>query len=186
MTPPDGDHVAEKTAIDARLETLYRERAEAVTMALRREFGDGPPDPEDITHQAFHRLIERGGWDDIENPPGFLWRTARNLILTYKRNVATRRKYDDHVEQVFFAPQGRDKSAESVISVREQLRIVESTLWAMPKRRRDAFLMHRVEGLTLTETGRRLGVTRHAIVKHVARAAIDIENAIASKSSGEF
>lgn len=185
VTPPDGDHLAEKIGIDARLEALYQERADAVTTALRREFGDGPPDPEDITHQAFHKLIERGRWDDIENLPGFFWRTARNLLLTCRRNVAARRKHDAHVEQVFFAPQGRDKSPESVISVREQLRIVERTLRDMPPRRRDAFLMHRVEGLTLTETGKRLGVTRHAIVKHIARASVDIENAIAENAKGE-
>ncbi|MEM1191665.1 MAG: sigma factor-like helix-turn-helix DNA-binding protein, partial [Pseudomonadota bacterium] len=67
----------------------------------------------------------------------------------------------------------------------EQLHIIEDALWKMPKRRRDAFLMHRVEGLTLTETGRRLGVTRHAIIKHVARAADDIDRALNGENPGD-
>ncbi|MEL7045825.1 MAG: sigma-70 family RNA polymerase sigma factor [Pseudomonadota bacterium] len=185
MTPPDTDNLLEKTAIDARLEALYREQAASVASALRREFGDGPPDPEDVTHQAFHKLIDRGRLDDIENLPSFLWRTARNLLLSYKRSITSRIKFDEDVRQIIFASQGRDASPESVLSVREQLHIIEDALWKMPKRRRDAFLMHRVEGLTLTETGRRLGVTRHAIVKHVARASDDIDQALNGENSGD-
>jgi RNA polymerase sigma-70 factor (ECF subfamily) len=40
----------------------------------------------------------------------------------------------------------------------------------MPPRRREAFLLCRIEELTYAQAGRRMGVTVHAIEKHMSAA----------------
>ncbi|MEM0952597.1 MAG: sigma-70 family RNA polymerase sigma factor [Pseudomonadota bacterium] len=164
---------------------LYLTTCDELALYLRKAYGDGPPDPDDVAQQAFERLSRYQDINSVRNLRAFLWRTARNLLLTYRRDAETRSKYNYEIEQLYFPSSGSEANPERVLEVNQQLHIVERTLAAMPQRRRDAFLLHRVEGLTLTATGKRLGVTRHAIIKHVTRAAVDIETALAEDSAGD-
>ena len=168
-------NLAEDASIDERLDSLYRDQAESVTAALRRDFGDGPPDPEDITQQAFFKILERGNWQDIRNLRSFLWRTARNLMLDGKRNVKVPSKYDFEVEQLFFPQRGSDLSPENVIYAMEELDAVNEALEQMPDRRRRAFVLHRIEGIPVAEVARRIALSETATRKHIARAVHEIE-----------
>ncbi|MEM8937344.1 MAG: sigma-70 family RNA polymerase sigma factor [Pseudomonadota bacterium] len=157
---------------------LYAENADELTSYLRKMYGDGPPEPEDITQQAFARLASQEHLSAVNNLKAFLWRTARNLVLTERRNAATRSKYEYEVEQLFFAVRGNDFSPERVLEVKEQLSAINAVLRKMPERRRQALLWNRVEGLNVAAVARRLGITRAGAVKHIARAAADIDAAL--------
>lgn len=184
---PPGQHVEKRQKPCAipenwgAISDLYATSADDLSGYLRKVYGDGPPDPDDIAQQAFEKLAAYPDIERVRNLKAFLWRTARNLLISCKRSADVRSKYDYEIEHLFFAAKGSDESPEHVLEVRQQLRIIQKTLAEMPTKRRDAFLMHRVEGLTLTDTGKRLGVTRHAVVKHIARASVEIEAALARK-----
>lgn len=169
----DHDRCAE-TAITA----LYHETSDELTGYLRKRFGDGPPDPEDITHEAFTKLAEQKDLSGVKHLRAFLWRTARNLMLDFKRHAEVRSKYDFEIEHLYFALDGLDNSPENVLEVKEQLELINDVIAAMPTNRRKAFLLHRVEGLNFSQTGRKLGMTPSAVIKHVGRAVLDIKDAL--------
>jgi len=52
----------------------------------------------------------------------------------------------------------------------------------MPERRRRAFVLHRIEGLTITATGRQLKISATAARKHIARAMADIDERLSENS----
>lgn len=160
------------------LSGFYKTYAPELSGYLRKAFGDGPPDPEDVTQEAFRRLAEKGDLGAIENFKAFLWRTARNLVLTERRKTDMRSQADFEVSQLFFAVKGTEFTPERVLEVEQQLRIINAALGKMPERRRKAFLLHRVDGLNLAAVGRQLGVSRRAAVKHVMRAIVDIDVAL--------
>ncbi|MEM8774666.1 MAG: sigma-70 family RNA polymerase sigma factor [Pseudomonadota bacterium] len=162
----------------SRLTSLYDEHAEALIGSLRKSFGNGPPEPEDIAQSAFQRLAEYEELDAIKNLPAFLWRTARNLMISAKRSNDVRAKYDFEIEHLYFAMRGAENSPENVIDVRQQLKLINTVLESMPENRRVAFILHRVEGLNFAAVGRRLGMTRNGAIKHVARAVVDIQAAL--------
>ncbi|MEM7098405.1 MAG: sigma-70 family RNA polymerase sigma factor [Pseudomonadota bacterium] len=159
---------------DDALTNAYKDYAKELVNGIRRTFGAGPPDPEDVAQEAFHKLYERGDIDSIRNLRAFLWRTARNIVLVAKRKADVRAKYDFEIEQLFFSPAGDNSSPERIISAREQLSAINACLRNMPVRRRRAFMLYRVEGLSMEEVGRRLGLSRSGAAKHVARADHEI------------
>ena len=167
------DHVAQ-----AELSLLYRENIKELAGYLRRVFGNGPPEPEDIAQEAFQKLSAQKDLSQIRNLRAFLWRTARNLVLTHKRNLDVRTKYDFEIEHLYFAAEGSGSNPERVLEVKEQLQIIRNALKHMPERRRKAFLWHLVDGRLFSAVCRRLGISRHAVVKHVTRAALDIDEAL--------
>ena len=173
------DRTAETASIQEELTSLYHDYAEQLSRTLRSMFGDGPPDPDDIAQEAFHRVIERGDLASIKNLKAFVWRTARNLLLNAKDREHTRSRYDYEIEQLFFAIRGYDSTPETVISAREQVKAVNRVLGEMPATRRRAFILHRVEGLSIADVGRRLGISRPGASKHISRAIAQIDAAFA-------
>ncbi|MEM7077581.1 MAG: sigma factor, partial [Pseudomonadota bacterium] len=97
---------------DDPLTVAYKDYAKELADGIRSAFGSGPPDPEDVAQEAFHKLYERGDIDSIRNLRAFLWRTARNIVLVAKRKVDVRNKYDFEVEHLFFSPGGDNSSPE--------------------------------------------------------------------------
>ncbi|MEM9881032.1 MAG: sigma-70 family RNA polymerase sigma factor [Pseudomonadota bacterium] len=158
--------------------SLYQQHSRILISALRKDFGDGPPDPEDIAHQAFEKLLARPKLSDVSDIPGFLWRTARNLVLTDKRSQSVRARHSYTVEQLNVAQQGSVSTPEIVFSAKQQLELINAVLLAMPSTRRRIFMMHRVDGLTLAEVARRLRMSRPGAAKHLARAVSDIDDAL--------
>ncbi|MEM6746126.1 MAG: sigma-70 family RNA polymerase sigma factor [Pseudomonadota bacterium] len=154
---------------------LYGAYAPTLSASLRKMFGDGPPDPEDVAQQAFAQVIERGNLRSIANLKAFVWRTARNIVLAAKRSDTVRSRYDYEVEQIYFPLKGDVSTPESIIEAKEQLKAVNALMLQMPEKRRRALMLHRVEGLSIAEVGRRLGISRSTAAQHIARAAADLD-----------
>ena len=159
----------------AKIDRLYRDHWVALVGSLRRTFGDGPPDPDDIAQQAFQKLIERDRLSDIRSIKGILWRTARNLMINAKRSRSTRTRYDFEIEHLYFPSRGVNSTPEAVLSANEELQAINEVLRAMPEKRRRAFILHRVEGLSVSEVARRLRLSRSPTDRHIRRAAEDIQ-----------
>ncbi|MEM8983929.1 MAG: sigma-70 family RNA polymerase sigma factor [Pseudomonadota bacterium] len=168
------DRLTDETSRFDELESLYTEYVKPLSVALRTLYGDGPPDPEEVAQEAFHRVINHKDHSSIANLKAFIWRTARNLVFDEKKRAVVRRRYDFEVERLFFPFEGDGSTPETLITAREQLELINQALADMPEKRRRALILHRIEGLTLTEVGRRLGIGRTAVAKHVARAAADL------------
>ena len=163
----------------AEMAALYRAYADQLSTALRQAFGDGPPDPDDVTQRAFEKLLLRDSGGEITNVRGYLWRTARNLIVNEKRAQAVRARHEFEVEHVFFPRWGGERGAEDVLGAKEELRVINDVLRAMPERRRRAFILHRIEGLSVSEVARRLRISRSPADRHIARAAEEIQARLA-------
>lgn len=157
-----------------RLELLYQDYAGQLSASLRKMYGDGPPDPEDVSQQAFQKLMERGDLGSIANLRAFLWRTARNIVLGHRRSQNVRSRYDFEVEQIYFPLKDDETTPERIIEVRDQLKAINEVLRHMPAKRRRVVILHRVEGLSLAEIGRKLGISRQVAAKHLAKGTADL------------
>jgi RNA polymerase sigma-70 factor (ECF subfamily) len=157
---------------------IYREHSAALCRFLRRKYGPGPPEPEDVMHEAFSRLaaLPSEAVTNIEHPKAFLYRTAENLLNTERRKRAVR---SAHAAELNFLEQTRSEcTPERVLLARDQLDIAEAILRKMPEKRRRCFLMHRFDDLSFAEIGRRLGMTPNGAKGHVERAMTEIVTAL--------
>lgn len=160
------------------LEVIYDDLGPKLKAALLKTFGPGPPDPEDVIQQAFYKLMERKDREDIRDVHAFLWRTARNAVLGFKRRKSAHSKYDFEVEQIYFPRRGENSLPESILIAKQELEIINRALEHMPAKRRRAFILHKVEGLSVSEVARRLGISRTPAQKHVTKAMKDIARAL--------
>ena len=176
-TPPGQSAGA---SMEPVIEALYRNQFEPLIAFLLATFGAGPPEPEDIVQKAYGQLIAADNLNDIDNLKAYLWRTARNIAVSEIRSL---RSAERHMDEI-----GRESSDEAcylltperVLKGKEAFQVVMRALRTMPGRRRRAFVLTRIEGLSHAETARRLGISRPAVTSYVAAATAYILAAVNS------
>lgn len=153
---------------------VYKLYYDELVTGLLAKYGEGPPDPQDIAQEAFHRVYQMPDVSKIKSIKAFVWRTARNLLINDLRTQTLRSKYELEVERIFFSLKGDNLSPENVIEARRQLKRVDALILSMPEKRRTALIMNRVDGKSLLEIAKLLQISRKSVAKHIAKAQAEI------------
>lgn len=160
----------------ASFDAFYRSENARLLHFFRKRVGwEAAPD---LVQDAFTRVLRSGPFERIENPPAYLTRTARNLLIEQAR-----RKMRE--QRVFFPlDEGRDASVAPEqtwqIEVAELRRIYRRALRAMPRRTRRIFLMHRLRNMTYREIAEQLGLSDQGVEYHMMRALAGCRKAVAA------
>jgi RNA polymerase sigma-70 factor (ECF subfamily) len=169
---------------DGALDEMYRLGAPRVRSFLARLCADLAL-ADDLTQDAFLRICRARG-TFAAGAPALPWMLAiaRNAFRDHVRRDRVRRTHlaisaqaeDDR--QPLVPTNGSDRA----VIARQMLGVAQQTLMTLPVRQREAFVLLRFEGLSLTEIGLVLGATEAAvkILVHrayvVLRAALDRED----------
>jgi RNA polymerase sigma factor (sigma-70 family) len=167
-----------------QLDCLYRLHWAELCRHVRKVFGVGPPEPEDVVQGAFARFaaLERPG--DIINPRAFLYKCARNIVLDHRRREKVRDRFDDDAVVLNFDADTASLDAERVLSGKQRLVIVEATIRAMEARQRRVLIMHAIHGQNYSEIARRMGLSPTRITQLFARAVQQCDQAL-RKADGD-
>lgn len=159
------------------LEATLRATAEGLRAITRRV----PGDEADLAQDACLRLVETAQRQPVEAPAHLLFRLARNLVIDRLRSRArTARLFS--ADGVSDQRPGAVADPERVLLATERLRRALAIIDAMPGRRREAFLLHRIEGLSYVDIARRMGVSVKSVEKHLSAAMLEL---VRKMQSGE-
>ena len=76
----------------------------------------------------------------------------------------------------FLEESGLNQSPEEVVAAREQLASMYQAIEAMPENWRQAFLLHRIRGLSYTEIANAMDVSVSSIEKYIVEALKYVRN----------
>jgi len=154
---------------EARFETLYREQAPRLQRRLRATLRS-TEDARDLVQDAFARLL--GARTLPREPAAFLNRIVRNLVID-----RTRRR---HVRGTELPLTERDHPSvaptqSEAIELDQTRLLYRASVEALPKRTREVFLLHRVDGIAYKDIAARLGISIRTVEWHVAEAIVRID-----------
>jgi RNA polymerase sigma-70 factor (ECF subfamily) len=167
---------APATAAPEGIEAVYRREAPRLARFFRRHVPVRHEIP-DLVQEAFARLIGVQGASAPARPSAYLQRIARNLL--YDRSRRTDVKLArfhfpiDATPDIAVAPE-----QEQAIGADDIMQAYRRAVAGLPEKTRQAFLLHRVEGLGYREIGEHLGISVPTVQYHVARALMIIEKAL--------
>jgi RNA polymerase sigma factor (sigma-70 family) len=168
------------------LADLYRKHLSELTRYITRTFGAGPPDPEDVVHEAFAQFAALEDPQAVENPRAFLYRSAHNLVVDHHRRHVVRSRFAREQAPAAGLENSDDRDAERVLCARQRLSIVEQAVRAMEPRRRTVFVLNRIQDLSYAEISRRLRMPETTVKRLVAAAIIECEKSLRAHGvSGE-
>lgn len=128
---------------------------------------------EDVLQEAWARFDAAAAAQPLHEPVRFLYRIVRNLALDGRRRQKFEEKIfaEDLVGVASFIASD-EPSAQTRVEAADELAFVLAAVETLPERTRRAFLLHRVEGLTLTEVGVQLGISK-SLVHELIVSALD-------------
>lgn len=128
-----------------------------ISQSLRRR-GLNDDTAADLTQDTFVRLITVKSVPQAINPRAYLFQIARNLLFDHFRKERSSPLHPAP-EEIILSVIDQSPSAETVVYDKERMAISERALSELPERTRRAFELHRIEGLTIAETGERIGLS---------------------------
>lgn len=156
--------------VTPELTALYERHWTELCAHVRRTFGFGPPEPEDVAQAAFVSFASYPQRAEVENPRAFLYATARNIVLNHLRHEKYCR---DHARDVLHGADLEilsDISPERVLLDKERVRLFAAALAKLPTKIRRMVLLNRLEGLSYADIAARFGATESSVQKQISRA----------------
>lgn len=147
-------------------ERYYRELLRYFT----RKAGDGDM-AADVVQEAYTRVFthqDAGG--AIFEPRALLYQTGRNVLASQAVRRAAEIRMLDTLALV--SPDSAP-SVERHVAARQQLARLIALLQDMPRKRRHAFILVRIHGLSYAQTAAHMEISEKAVERHMTRALLD-------------
>lgn len=137
---------------------------------LLRRRGNNLDDADDLIQEAFLRLQLYCREHTVQQSEAFLVRTALNLSTDLHRHqrhsaAIVRTLQVLQLSQTFPA-------ADDVCACQERLRRMKAGIEQLSPRRREVFVLNRIEGYSFPQIAERLGITLSMVEKHAAKAVL--------------
>jgi RNA polymerase sigma factor (sigma-70 family) len=154
------------------LDRAFRERGGRLRAIASRA---GAEEAEDLAQEALLRTAEAGAKAPVDAPLHLLFRIARNAVIDRLRAKGR--------ASALFRPGEADASdpaanPERILIASERLRRALAVIDAMPPKRREVFLLHRLEGLSYAQIAKRAGISIKTVEKHMALAMAQLSREV--------
>ena len=113
-------------------------------------------------------LARAAAGESIQNLRGLLYEVARNLLIDRYRQSQVRRHVCD--EALAEVPAPTSDQPEVRYAGQQRVRLLEQAIAALPLRCRQAFVLHKLEGLSQAEVALRMGVSVNMVERHIMLA----------------
>ncbi|WP_248920808.1 sigma-70 family RNA polymerase sigma factor [Pseudomonas entomophila] len=123
---------------------------------------------EDVAHDAYLRVLERGEGEQIEHPRAFLYRTALNLVVDRHRRQQIRQA--EPLEILDSDERWHSPAPVQGMQLDQRLALMQRALNELSVQCRDSFLLRKIDGLSHQQIAERLGISRSLVEKHIVNA----------------
>lgn len=133
---------------------------------------------EDLAQETFIRALTVT--QPVRSHRSLLYRIARNLLVDhYRRPDISSSDVCEETDGDYFAAPSYLQPYE-VIEENQYTELMTNTIEALPPRCREAFILHRFDGLSQKEVARHMGISINMVEKHIIRAMMACRSSNAS------
>lgn len=157
------------------ISAFYQAEVRRLRAIVRRIVGSQGA-AEDVVQQAFTNLLRMGAQRAQVNA-GYITRAAHNLALNHLRDARRRAEVELTGLALDHLPDSRP-TPEMIVMYRRELQRLLEAIAALPERRRQAFVLKRIEGLSYDEIAERMGTRRNTVISQVVAAMAQLDAAL--------
>jgi RNA polymerase sigma-70 factor (ECF subfamily) len=144
---------------------------------------------EDLVQDIYIKLTALKLSAPAQNPMALLYQIGSNLMLDrlrqQKRGMARDGAWSETRRRMLGGEEVADEpSAYDALAARQRLLAAAAAIEELPPRMRQAFCLHRLDGLSQAETAKAMGVSTKAIEKHISAALKILARALAPHANG--
>ena len=130
---------------------------------------------EDLVQDIYIKLVGLELEAPVQNNAAFLYRMGANLMLDRLRQQHRAAARDGDWRQInasFVQDEAvtDERPVDEALAARQRLVLLLDAIEELPAQTRQAFRLHKLEGLSQAETAEALGVSRSSIEKYISAA----------------
>ncbi len=133
---------------------------------LQRKMGC-PHGAADLAQDTFLRVLATRELDQVAEPRAFLTTLAKRVLFSHWRRRELEQAY---LQALADLPQATLPSVEDMALLHEALQAIDQRLAGLPAKVRQAFLLHRIDGLTHVQIAAEMGVSLASVERYVKQA----------------
>lgn len=146
---------------------FYRATLAPLRRYLARLLGN-TPEAQDVAHDAYVRVFPSISRQEAQRPEALLYVTARRLAINRLKRRSISPLSPEGASLETTAAEGPDVARQ--VMARQELRMLEQAIAALPEGCRTVLLLRKVELLSHREIADRLGIAVSTVEKQHARA----------------
>lgn len=157
------------------IEDLFRDRRDAFLRVLARRLG-GWEDAEEVLQDAFIHFDRARKTAEIGNPDAYLMQIALNLAVDRIRQNASRGRREEN----WFEAQAPERlgldyvapapAPDQALIAKDELARLSRHLEELSPTVRTAFILHKIRGLSHSETAKEMKLSKSTVEKHIMKA----------------
>jgi RNA polymerase sigma-70 factor (ECF subfamily) len=147
--------------------SFYRKTLVPLRGYLSRLLGS-KHEAQDIAHDAYLKTYQAMHAQPIQEPKAYLFRSARNLAHDFRTRRASRMLPTD--DSLLEAAAPESPGTADLVIVRQESADLHAAILSLPPRCREVLALRSFEGLSHAAIAERLGISRSAVEKQIARA----------------
>lgn len=143
---------------------------------LKRELRDIHA-AQDLVQETYGRvLVKAAAGERIDDPRALLYEVARNLVIDRHRQMRVRQHSSD--ETLLDMPAPASDGPETRYAGQQRLRLLVQAIEGLPPRCKEAFVLHRLDGLPQAEVASRMGISLNMVERHMMLALASCRKAL--------
>jgi RNA polymerase sigma-70 factor (ECF subfamily) len=177
--PNSGSAAPLPNTLSLEVERLFREHNAALLRFVAAKLGS-EQEAKEVAQEAYVRLLSLDHLQAISYLRAFLFKTASNIAtdrLRARRSAPPMFQITETDLPVF------EVSPERQLLGEQMLAILSAALAELPKKCRQAFLLHRLHGLSQSEIAVRMGLRERMVRLYMARALEHLRSRVDEEAS---
>lgn len=156
--------------IFAKFEKLFARYQKPVESKLRSWIGNDDS-AQELAQEVFVRILKNmDKLDENRDPAGWIFTIARNVFIDYAKKKERQIQIEEFVE----AP--ADLELETEMEKEFLLEDLRRFIHELPDPERSVLILHKIKGLTVQETARRIKISPRSVNRRLAVALVTLKH----------
>lgn len=168
----------------ADFERFLREQMAALAGFLRRRL-PSEEDAQDVAQESMLRMLRYQSTEPPQSWKPLLYRVATNAACDHARRRASHYS-SEHVELDADELVADTPPPEQQLMEEQEQAMIEAAIMQLSPRCREAFLLHRMEGMTYAQISEHVGLSESSVQKYISRAVVQLAAAGRAYQAGEW
>lgn len=141
-----------------------------------------PPEAEDALQDAALGMLKREG-AALADPCAYFYQASRNNLASSLRKLGQRAAVPLHDLNDYEHPVVNDAAIE--LDGVQLARAIDEALAQLPEKCRQAYIWHRIDGLTQSEVAARMGLSANSVERYIMRAMRHLRDTLQDSSRAD-
>ncbi len=147
---------------------LFQNHQQAITAYLQHKV-QCPDAAEDLSQEAYLRLLRKDALQHNDNLAGYLFKIAERLAIDFLRQRQRTSSRDIELDEALECP---SLQPEALLILREQCHLLLQVIASLPKQTRSVFLLRKIDELSYADIAKKLGISEKTVQRHLVKAML--------------